>query len=196
MDPATIAVIAAAASAANAGTQVYGAMQTNKNADRARAAARNKAALEQIQTNAEARQQRSLIQRKLALQIDASRVQAGAAGVSGGASQMVLESAYSQDARTDTATLSSNQYFKGIGISTDLTNNLTRIDNQTPSVGLSALQGVFSGLGAYMSVSQGLNSISGPRDNTGGATGGNPASNPDTIGGASQSDSIYAGARP
>jgi len=189
--PAIVQAIGTAAAVAGAGVSVYSAVEANQNAAEAKDAARRKAEIERLQTNSEARQQRSVVNRRMAQQVDASRVLSAAAGVSGGASQMVLESAYARDASADLATLSANQFYRNTGIGISLTNNLNRIDSQTPSVGVAAVQGVLQGIGTYMTVTDGLNRMR-ARTETG-----DPApNNPDTIGGSSQSSSIYAAATP
>ncbi len=97
---ATEALVAGAATAAGG---VYQAQQANSAASKQRNIATQRAQIEQAGADAKYRQDRSLINRRLAQQIDAARVSGGASGVSGGASALVLESAYGQQANTDLA---------------------------------------------------------------------------------------------
>lgn len=159
---ATIAqYVAATAAVVGTGLSVQQAVAADQRAGDAEKAAREKATMERLGNSAQAKQQRSLAHRHLLIALDESRVLSAAAGVSGGASQMVLESAYTSQAREDLATLSSNQARANTGISMDLSNTLGRIRGDTPSVGAAAFQGAIQGLGSYFTVQRDLNSLLG-----------------------------------
>lgn len=144
--------LAAAAAVATTYTAIDSAQEQKKNAKSAKKLASEKLNIQRLQASAEAKQQRSITARRLATQLDASRVLAGASGVGGGASQLVLESAYAADARSDLTTISTNQARAGQGFDMNFRNNILSIDSQTPSVGAAAFSGAMQGLGAGLSI--------------------------------------------
>lgn len=151
--------IAAAAAVATTVTSIQSAQKANSNAKNAKNLAAEKLGIQRMQATAEAKQQRSLTARRLATQLDATRVLAGASGVSGGASQLVLESAYATDARNDLTTISANRARAGQGFDANYRNNILSIDSQTPSVGAAAFSGAMQGFGMYANINDGLTNI-------------------------------------
>ena len=157
---------------------IYQATRANAAADKQRQIASQRARAEQAGATAKYLQDRSLINRRLAQQIDAARVTAGASGVSGGASQLVLESAYAQQASVDLATISANRARGRAVIDANLANEQARADSMRQNVFAAGLQGVAQGVSMY----QGIDEL-GSRMSAGTP----PADgNPDTLGGASQ----------
>lgn len=162
---------------------IYQAQRTNAAAKEQKSLAASRAQIEQANANAKYRQDRSLINRRLAQQIDAARVAAGASGVSGGASALVLESAYAQQASADLAIVSANRARGGQVIDANLANERARADSMRQNVFAAAVQGVANGVNMY----QGLSSIGGSQiGTTAAAEAGAASANADTIGGASQ----------
>jgi len=144
--------IAAAAAVATTVTSIQSAQKANSNAKNAKNLAAEKLGIQQRQATAEAKQQRSLTARRLATQLDASRVLSGASGVGGGASQLVLESAYAADARNDLTTISANQARANQGFDANYRNNIVSIDSQTPSMGAAAFGGIAQGFSTGLSI--------------------------------------------
>ena len=144
--------VAAAAAVASTYVAIDSAQEQKANAKKAKKLANEKLGIQRMQASAEAKQQRSVTARRLATQLDASRVLAGASGVSGGASQLVLESAYAADARNDLTTISTNQARSGQGFDMNFRNNILSIDSQTPSVGAAAFSGAMQGIGTGLSI--------------------------------------------
>lgn len=151
-----IQIVAATAAVAGTGLSIEQSIQQNRRAKAAEQQAQEKAALQQIAARADAAQQRALANRKAAQQIDAGRVLAGAAGVSGGASQMVLESAYASDARIDLANIDANAARQGYGIQSSLTSRLAELSGQHSNPFAAAFTGVAQGVGIYTNVNDGL----------------------------------------
>jgi len=151
--------ISAATAVAGTAVSLVQAQTQNARANRAEALARQKAAQDQLAANAKAAQDRSIIERRLAKQVDSARVVAGAAGVSGGASQMVLESQFAANARTDLATISANQQRGALGTSMSLNNTINRIDESTINPFAAGISGIAQGIGTFTTVNDGLNSL-------------------------------------
>lgn len=150
------ATIGAVAGVASTGVAVYSANQQQQAAGDAKKAANQKLLIQQQQASAEAKQQRSLTQRRLATQLDAARVLAGASGVSGGSSQLVLESAYATDAHNDLATISANQTNAQRGYAAGYQNTLAEIAGRTPNMAASAFGAAAQGLGTGLSIYDGF----------------------------------------
>lgn len=148
--------IAAAAAVASTYVAIDSAQEQKSQAKKAKKLASEKLTVQKLQASAEAKQQRSITARRLAIQLDASRVLAGASGVSGGASQLVLESAYAADARNDLTTISQNQARANQGFGFQFRNNMIQFDSQTPSVAAAAFGGAAQGLSTGMSIYDGL----------------------------------------
>lgn len=148
--------ISAATAVAGTAVSLVQAQTQNARANRAEAMARTKAAQDQLAANAKAAQDRSIIQRRLTKQVDSARVVAGAAGVSGGASQMVLESQFAANARTDLATLSANQQRGSLGNSMSLDNSLNRIDESRINPFAAGISGIAQGIGTFTTINDGL----------------------------------------
>ena len=143
---ATVALVAGATTAAGS---IYQAQQSNSAAAKQRNIATQRAQIEQAGADAKYRQDRSLINRRLAQQIDAARVAGGASGVSGGASALVLESAYGQQANTDLAIASANRARGGMVIGANLANENARADSMRQNVFAAAVSGVAQGVSMY-----------------------------------------------
>jgi hypothetical protein len=86
-------------------------------------------------------------------------VVAGAAGVTGGASQLVLESQYAAQAREDLATVDQNSARAQGGIAMSRQNTLNHIDGERIDPFSSGIVGVAQGIGTFTRLSDGLNSI-------------------------------------
>lgn len=147
-------VVAAALTAGSVGLGVYQATQANANANEQKKIANRRAALEQAADDAKYRQERSLINRRLAMQVDAARVAAGAGGVGGGASALVLESAYARQADADLAAASANRLRRGEVINANLANEFNRADAMQQNVAAAAISGAAQGISMYGSLTR------------------------------------------
>lgn len=156
---AIAAWIGAAAAVVGTTTSIVSAQAAAARANKAEAAARRKAALDKLAQDSAAAQQRSLAARRLATQVDSSRVIAGAADVSGGASQMVLESSFSTAAKADLATIEANRARGTLSTDINLDNNLNSIDGNRVNPFASGISSVAGGIGTFTSVNDGLNSL-------------------------------------
>lgn len=152
----TIGALGAVASTA---LTIQQAQKANARASQAARLAREKAARDKLASDAKAAQERANIARRLSIQVDSARVVAGAAGVSGGASQMVLESSFAADAKTDLATVDANQGRGVIAGDINLSNNLNQIDATRINPFAAAVTGVAQGVGAFTSIRDGLTRI-------------------------------------
>lgn len=146
----TVALVAGAATTA---ASVYQAQQANSASHKQKILAASRANIEQAGADAKYRQDRSLINRRLAQQIDAARVAGGASGVSGGASALVLESAYGQQANADLAIASANRARGGMVIGANLSNEQARADSMRQNVFAAAVTGVAQGVSMYNGIS-------------------------------------------
>lgn len=174
--------IGAAAAVAGTATSIMSAQAANARADRAARNARLKAAQEKLAQDAAASQQRSLAARRLATQVDSSRVIAGAAGVSGGASQMVLESSFATAAKADLAMIDQNRARGTLSTDLNLDNNLLGIDGNRINPFAAGVSGVANGIGMYTSISDGIGQLTAGQATSGemqfAGTNTNPTANP------------------
>lgn len=152
-------IVAATTAVAGTALTVQQGIERNRQVKASQRAASEKAAMEQVAQNAAARQQRSVAARRIALQVDAARVLGGASGVSGGASALVLESAYSRDARTDLSQIDSNLARGQLSIQSGLNARLTALQGERANPLATALTGIIQGANTYATMSDNLTGV-------------------------------------
>lgn len=170
--------IAAGAAVAGTAVSVQSAMAQSARAKKAEALARQKAAQDRLAQNAAAAQQRAAAARRLGIQVDSSRVVAGAAGVGGGASQMVLESSFSTSAKADLAMIEANQARGELSIGGNLDNSLNSIAGDRINPLAAGITGIAQGIGTYTTINDAL----APRETTITNSPSNTPGNPEFIG--------------